>query len=193
MKIILKSSSPRRKEILEKYKYDFEVHPFEVDETFDVAKTPYENVKELGLKKARAHKDEFINDIQIGCDTIVVLDNIVYGKPKDLSDAKRMLELLNGKMHYVLSGVGIIYKDLVYNFVSVSRVYFKNNTIDEINKYLETKESLGKAGAYAIQGYGKNLISHYEGSLYNIIGLPIEDISKIIGEIYEFSNKRYKN
>lgn len=190
MKIILKSSSPRRKEILEKAGYEFEIHTYDVDETVNPNKTPYENVKSIGLKKALANVEDFFNDIQIGCDTIVVLDNKIYGKPKDLIDAKEILKKLSGKVHQVMSGVGIIYQNHIYNFVCTSDVYFKELTDDMIDSYLETKESLGKAGAYAIQGEGAKLIEKYEGSLNNIIGLPIEDINRIIGEIYDMENKR---
>ena len=181
--IILKSQSPRRKELLSKMGYDFTVKVYDCDETMDKNKTPYENVKLLGLKKASINKEEDYGSILIGCDTIVVLDGKIYGKPKNELDAYHMLKTLSGKKHEVMSGLAVIYKDYVYNLTEVSDVYFKDLGDKEIYDYIATKECFGKAGAYAIQGLGRNLIDHYEGSLNNIIGLPTEQLEKILGEI----------
>ena len=187
-KIVLKSTSPRRKELLEKMGYDFIVKSFDVSELIDNNLTPEENVKRISLNKALAKKELFKDYIQIGCDTIVVLDNKIYGKPKDLKDAKCMLELFSGKMHQVMSGLCVIYNDKIYNEVIISNVYFKKLSDKDIDDYLATKESLGKAGAYAIQGIGAKLVEKYEGSLNNIIGLPTERLEEIIGEINGMEN-----
>lgn len=186
MKLILKSSSPRRKELLEAMGYPFEIKVYEVDETMDKSLSPYENVKRLGLKKASVCQEQDYGNILLGCDTIVVWKDCIFGKPKDEAEAYAMLKSLSGQNHSVLSGVGIIYKEKVYNFVVTSEVYFKNLSEEDIQNYLQTKEWVGKAGAYAIQGIGKNLIDHYEGSLTNIIGLPTEEVEKVLREIYEF-------
>lgn len=186
--IVLRSSSPRRKELLKKAGYSFLIDPSNVSEAMDEHLSPMENVKQLGLKKALYKKEQYPNDILIGCDTIVVLENQIYGKPKDETDAYHMLKSLSGKMHQVMSGVGIVYQDKVYNFVTVSNVYFKNLTDDDIWKYIQTKECFGKAGSYAIQGIGRNLIDHYEGSLDNIIGLPTDEVIEILGEINEMED-----
>ncbi len=188
MDIILKSSSPRRKELLEALGYPFTIKVYDVDETMDLNKTPYENVKELGLKKAMAYRELDYGKILIGCDTIVVLDHQIYGKPHSAEEAFLMLKAFSGKCHEVMSGVGIIYKDKVYNFVCVSKVYFKSLSDKEIHDYIQTGECFGKAGSYAIQGIGRKLIERYEGSLSNIIGLPTEEVAKILGEIYEMEN-----
>ena len=183
MKLILASSSPRRKDILNEFGYKFDVEVSDIDETMDDTLSPLDNVKLLGLKKAKAIGNK--NDsIVIGCDTIVVLDDVIYGKPKDANDAYNMLRSLSGKYHKVISGVGIIFNDEIYNFAVTSNVKFRDLTDDEINKYIETKEPFGKAGSYAIQGLGSKLIESYEGSLYNIIGLPIEDIKPILDKYY---------
>ncbi len=182
-KIVLRSASPRRKELLTKAGYSFDIAASEIDETFDQNLTPYENVKRLGLKKALFEKEKYPNAILIGCDTIVVLNNQVFGKPKDAGDAYHMLATLSGKKHQVMSGVGIVYQDRVYNFVVVSDVYFKILSKQDIEQYIDTGECFGKAGSYAIQGVGHCLIDHYEGSLENIIGLPIQEVSVILGEI----------
>lgn len=185
MNIILKSSSPRRKELLTNMGYKFDIKVYEVDEIIDENKSPYENVKELGLRKCAINQELDYGSILIGCDTIVVLDNVIYGKPKDEADARRMLKLFSGKCHEVMSGVGVIYKEKVYNFVDVSKVYFKELSDKDIDDYIESGECFGKAGSYAIQGLGGNLVDHYEGSLNNIIGLPTEMLSKVLGELYE--------
>ena len=187
-KIILKSSSPRRRELLSKMGYDFQVKVYDVMEALDANKTPYENVKALGLLKCSINKDEDYGKILIGCDTIVVFNNTIYGKPKDRDDAFRMLKSLSGNSHEVMSGLSVIYKDYTYSGVSVSKVYFKSLTDDEINAYINTGECFGKAGAYAIQGLGGELIDHYEGSLNNIIGLPTELLEKVLGEINEMED-----
>ena len=186
--IILKSQSPRRKELLTKMGYTFEVKAYDVDETMDKNLTPYENVKQLGLKKAKINEELDYGKILIGCDTIVVLNDKIYGKPKDLDDAFKMLKELSGKKHQVMSGCSVIYKDKVYSFVEVSDVYFKELSDKDINDYIATKECLGKAGSYAIQGLGVNLVDHYEGSLNNIIGLPTEKLEKILGELNEMED-----
>lgn len=181
----MRSASPRRKELLMKAGYQFEIQSADIDETMDQNKSPYENVLMLGLKKASFEKEKYPNSILIGCDTIVVLENHIYGKPKDEEDAFRMLKSLSGKKHQVMSGVGIIYKDIVKNFVVISDVYFKNLSDEDIWNYIHTRECFGKAGSYAIQGIGKNLIEKFEGSLSNIIGLPMEKVESVLGELDE--------
>lgn len=188
MEIILKSSSPRRKELLANMGYSFTVKAYDVCETMDKNLTPFENVKNLGLKKALVNKKEDYGKILIGCDTIVVLNDKIYGKPKDSLDAFNMLKSLSGKCHLVLSGVGVVYKEKVFNFVCESKVYFKDLSDDDINDYISTGECFGKAGSYAIQGIGRKLIDHYEGSLNNIIGLPTEKLKEVLDLIYEMEN-----
>lgn len=183
MKIILRSASPRRKELLEKAGYEFVIIPADIDETMQANLTPYENVKRLGLNKASFEKEKYQDDILIGCDTIVVLGDKIYGKPKDEQDAYDMLKELSGKKHQVMSGVGIVYQDKTYNFVCVSDVYFKDLSEQDINDYIATKECFGKAGSYAIQGIGARLIDHYEGSFENIVGLPIKEVDEIFKKI----------
>ena len=184
MEIILRSASPRRKELLTKAGFIFRVEASDIDETLDPKLSPFDNVKLLGLKKASSEKDKFYGNILIGCDTIVVYNNHIYGKPKDEKDAFETLRILSGKKHQVMSGVGIVYKDKVYNFTCVSDVYFKDLSEKDILDYIASGECFGKAGSYAIQGLGGKLIEKYEGSLDNIIGLPLDEVKTIIGEIY---------
>lgn len=183
-KLILRSASPRRKDLLEEAGYDFEIIAADIDESLDLNITPYDNVKALGLKKASFQKENYYGNILLGCDTIVVLDGDIYGKPHSEEEAYSMLNKLSGKTHQVMSGVGIIYKETVFNFVCTSYVTFKKLTDQQIKAYIHTRECFGKAGSYAIQGIGKTLIESYKGSLKNIIGLPMEEIKKVLDEIY---------
>ena len=182
-KVILKSSSPRRIELLKDMGVTFIQKAFYVDESMDELKTPEENVKNVALRKALVNKEEYLDYIQIGCDTIVVLDNKIYGKPKDIDNAREILNELSGKTHKVISGLAVIYEEKTYSIYVTSYVTFKNLSENDIEEYIKTKECFGKAGAYAIQGIGKCLIEKYEGSLNNIIGLPTEKLEEILGEI----------
>ena len=187
-KIVLKSNSPRRKEIMTEAGYSYIVKPANIDETLDNNLSPKENTKNISLKKAMFNKEEDYGSIIIGCDTIVTLDNVIYGKPKDRLDAYNMLNKFSGKKQEVISGVAIIYKEKIYNFSVSSYVYFKELDDKMINSYLDTNEPYDKAGSYAIQGLGRNLISKYEGELENIIGLPIKEIKEVLGEINEMED-----
>ena len=183
MKLILASSSPRRRDILNEFKYKFNIEVANIDESMDDNKSAIENVKMVALKKAKAIGERH-DTIVLGCDTIVVCDGIKLGKPKDKADAARMLKMLSGRAHEVVSGVAIIFNDEVYNFAVSSSVHFKDISDAEILEYIETGEPMDKAGSYAIQGIGHKFISHFEGSEYNIIGLPIEDIKPILDKYY---------
>ena len=188
MNIILRSASPRRKELLERENYKFNINVADIDESMDESLTPYENVKRLGLLKASVNKEDFYGDILNGGDTIVGFDGVIYGKPIDEQDAYNTLKRLSGKAHQVMSGVGIVYKENIYNFVVVSDVYFKELSDEDIWNYIKTGECFGKAGSYAIQGIGNILVDHYEGSLENIIGLPVAEVKEVLGEIYGMEN-----
>lgn len=183
MRLILASSSPRRKELLTKLGYTYIVDPSYIDEKIDFNLSPLENVKNIGLKKALATAKNYPSDVILACDTIVVLDDVIYGKPQDKENAFKMLKTLSGKTHLVISGVGIISPKKNYNFAVISEVTFKDLTNEEINSYILTNECFGKAGSYAIQGLGANLIKSYSGELDNIIGLPTKEVKEILEEV----------
>lgn len=189
MRIILASSSPRRKELLTKAGYDFEIIVKETDEQVNHELSVRENVKQIALKKAEVVHLDNKDAIVIGSDTIVVKDNIIYGKPKDREDAFNTLKLLNNTTHEVISGVAILYKDKVINYSKTSYVTFKNLSDDEINAYIDTGECFGKAGSYAIQGIGSSLVDHYEGEFENIVGLPIKSVSR---HLFELTTNTFK-
>lgn len=184
MKLILASNSPRRKELLSKFNYPFEIHVSNVDETMDKDKDFIENTKEVSKRKALAVYNIYEDSVVLACDTIVVFEGRVYGKPKDDLDAINTLKLLSGKTHEVVSAVTIIYSDKIIEFYDTSYVTFKNLTLKEIEEYVATGEPKDKAGSYAIQGIGRKLISKYEGSLDNIIGLPTEKLKPYLVKIF---------
>ena len=122
----------------------------------------------------------------ISADTIVVLDNTVLGKPKDEIEARKMITSLSGRTHQVITGISLINLDnnkKIIDYV-ISNVKFKNLSEEDINDYIRTKESLDKAGAYGIQGYGALLVEEIQGDYFNIVGLPISRLSDLLKKIF---------
>lgn len=125
------------------------------------------------------------SDLVISADTIVVLDNTVLGKPKDEIEARKMITSLSGRTHQVITGISLINLDnnkKIIDYV-ISNVKFKNLSEEDINDYIRTKESLDKAGAYGIQGYGALLVEEIQGDYFNIVGLPISRLSDLLKNI----------
>ncbi len=185
-RIILASASPRRKELLTQVGLDFVVMPSDVKEI--ITKTlPEDIVMELSSQKARDIMAKIVSDTKyaeaegdiliIGADTIVVNDNQVMGKPKDEADAIRMISELQGHAHSVYTGVTLVYlKDGIAqtrSFAEETKVNVVPMTSEHIERYVTTKESLDKAGAYGIQGYFAEFISGIEGDYNNVVGLPV--------------------
>lgn len=178
--IILASQSPRRKELMEKFiSTSFLVIPSYVNEVINHNLSPIENViniaKAKGLDVSKNHKD----DIVISCDTAVILNNKVYGKPVNKYDAYKMLKELSNNTHEVISAYWIFYKDISISKYVSSKVTFNDLSDALINEYIETLSPLDKAGGYGIQDpLGNKLVKCYTGSLTNIIGFPVEEIKK---------------
>ena len=166
-KIVLASSSPRRKELLELHKIDFIIDYVEIEEVLD---------KNLAYQKALPISLKYPHDIVIGADTMVCLNNKMLGKPKDRQDAFEMLKNLSNQSQTVYSAIAIIDDGKVTTFSDGTKVTFKKLTDMEINEYLDTNEWIGKAGAYAIQGIGKCLVDKIEGDIETVIGLPVRMI-----------------
>lgn len=182
-KIILASSSPRRRELLETAGIKFEICVKEVDESIPAGTAPLEAAKMTALKKALATAESHKNDIVIGADTIVVAEGKILGKPKDKDDACAMLRMLSGIEHEVITGVCIICGEKTDSFAQVSRVKFYELTEDEIKSYVDTGEPMDKAGAYGIQGKGCILVEKIEGDYFNIVGLPVAEVVRAINKI----------
>lgn len=175
--IILASESPRRKELIKKLTSDFTVIPANIDES--VLHIPACDLPgELSKLKAYDVFAKYPNDTVLACDTIVVLDGEVMGKPHTKEKASEMLHKLSGKKHVVISGYTFISKEKEITRTVRTYVYFNKLSDELINKYIESGSPMDKAGAYGIQDKEFDLVNHIEGSLYNVIGLPVEDIKK---------------
>ena len=187
LKFILASASERRKELLSRIVKDFEVRVSDFDEeSVHVNEDIEEYVKILSEGKAKSVALNYSSDsIIIGADTIVVIDNKVLGKPKDKNDAFRMLKSLSNNVHRVYSGVAVInnQKNIMKSECLYTEVYFSEISDDEIWRYIESGECLDKAGAYGIQGYGGVFAEKINGCYYNVVGLPLNLLNKMIKNV----------
>lgn len=187
LKFILASASERRKELLSRIVRDFEVRVSDFDEDSVKVNNNIENyVKILSEGKAKSVSLNCSKDsIIIGADTIVVIDNKVLGKPKDKNDAFRMLKALSNNVHRVYSGVTVINNTtkVIKSECLYTEVYFSELSDEEIWKYIETEECLDKAGAYGIQGFGGVFVKKINGCYYNVVGLPLNLLNKMIKEV----------
>lgn len=173
--IILASQSPRRRELIKKITTDFTVIPSNIDESI-IHTEPHALPAELSKLKAYSIFSLYPNDTVLACDTVVILNNELMGKPKTKEQAKEMLRKLSGKKHVVISGYTFINKDREITRTVRTYVYFNNLSEETINAYVESGSPMDKAGAYGIQDKDFDLVNHIEGSLDNVIGLPVEDI-----------------
>jgi septum formation protein len=185
--IILASASPRRKELLKKAGIKFKAIKSEIDERIYHNANPYELVKKLSLEKAKNVFMKNKKSIIIAADTIVVFDNKILGKPKDENDAKKMLSILSGNEHSIITGFTIINENKIITKSQETKVYMRKITDNEIDSYIKTKEPSGKAGAYAIQGIAKKFVTKIKGDLSNAIGLPIDTLLKNLKAISQHS------
>lgn len=181
-RIILASTSPRRKELLEKAGLVFEVIGSDYEEDMTLALAPLELAKHLSRGKADAVAKKYPDAIVIGADTFVTYGDMLLGKPHTPERAKEMLGMLSGCMHTVITGFTIINKK---NGIRISEavgsaVFFKGLSGQEINDYVATGEPLDKAGAYTIQGVGKTLVDHIEGDYDNVVGLPVAAVLEVL-------------
>jgi septum formation protein len=181
-KIVLASSSPRRKEILEKTGLAFTIDADETPEDLSRALPPRELVGQIATEKAQRVAARHKNAVIIAADTIGVLGEKIIGKPHSPATAREMLRDLSGKAHLVVTGFCII--DTVTGKTAVdtveTTVYFKELSSDEIDAYVATGEPLDKAGAYAIQGRGAALVDRIEGDYYNVVGLPLNTLMEAL-------------
>ena len=179
MQLILASASPRRKDILTEYGYTFKIITADYEEKAFTT-SPVETVKEFAFGKATAvYQSLSVKDressVVLGADTVVSLDGKILGKPQGIDGAKEMLKSLSNRAHVVYTGYAIVSKKAVIQNVVKSEVFFNELSEGLIEEYVATGKPLDKAGAYGIQD-GYPLASAVKGSLYNVIGLPIEEI-----------------
>lgn len=187
LKFILASASERRKDLLSRIVSNFEVKISNFDEEKVEVSTNIENyVKTLAEGKAKDVALNCDNDsIIIGADTIVVIGDNILGKPKDKNHAFQMIKLLSNNVHRVYSGVAVInnQKNIMKSECLYTEVYFSEISDDEIWRYIESGECLDKAGAYGIQGYGGVFAEKINGCYYNVVGLPLNLLNKMIKNV----------
>lgn len=185
--VVLASASPRRLALLSEVADDITVLPSDVDESRVTASSPRALVRELSRLKALSVAERLNGgDVVIGADTVVYLDKL-YGKPRDRADAIRMLSELNGKEHYVFTGVTVVADGGVRTFSVRSAVRFRSLAKEEIERYVDEYRPYDKAGAYAVQE--GVVVGSYKGSLSNIIGLPMEKLVKVLKEVQSGSDR----
>ncbi len=172
--IILASASPRRQELLKLIFDDFAIEPADIDETVRKSIDLEQYPEYLALKKSRYVAEKHpVDDVVIGCDTGVFINDIMLGKPKDKEQAKEMLKILSGRTHKVITGCSIFYKGHNISFSEVTEVEFYHLTESDIDEYIATGEPMDKSGAYGIQGKGALLVKKIKGDYYNVVGLPV--------------------
>lgn len=181
--LILASTSPRRSELLRMAGIPFTAAPVEVGEEYLPGTPPMQIVEQLAARKATAAAKQYPDDTVLGADTLVVLKGRIFGKPKNAADAKTMLKLLSGSVHQVYTGYCLIHNGKPVCGHECTSVEFYPLREEDIDSYIATGEPMDKAGAYGIQGRGALLIKRIDGDFYNVMGLPVSKINRILREI----------
>jgi septum formation protein len=188
-RVILASASPRRRELLDLVGIAHEVQPADIDETYQDGEEAAPHAERLAREKGATIAARHPDAIVISADTIVVIDGLVLGKPRDEADAARMLAMLGGQTHVVLTAVAVSYKGKMRSGVESVRVTFRTLDTERIGAYIATAEPMDKAGAYGIQGFGATLVERVDGDYFAVMGLPLArmvDLLQEIGVRYEF-------
>jgi len=189
MRIILASSSPRRRELLRLIGLEPEILFSSFEERISPGESALGFVKRVTIQKGKeVYKDDFYGIPVVSADTIVYIDRTILGKPVNRRDAFNMLQTLSGNVHQVITGVSILYKGETYYELSTTKVYFKKLSAAEIDFYLDHEEYADKAGAYGIQGKASVFVEKIDGCYFNVVGFPVNlfyhMLKKIGIEIY---------
>ena len=178
--LILASASPRRAELLRQLKLEFEIVPGDAAEVFDDHLSPRELCQLNAHRKARAVAKKIPDALVLGADTLVFLGREIFGKPRNLGEAKQMLARLQGRTHQVVTGVSLIHLRVHREriFAASTDVTFRPLTAEQISDYLSKMNPLDKAGAYAIQEHGDTIVAEISGSYSNVVGLPAEQLQE---------------
>ena len=188
-RLVLASNSPRRKELLRGLGIDFEVRLIrDIDESYPAALPVSDVAMYISKAKAAAYLDTMAeNEVVLTADTVVVCDGQILGKPQDAEDARRMLGLLSGKSHEVITGVTLSTRQWQRSFAVTTVVWFKELTADEISFYVDSYRPFDKAGAYGIQEWiGYIGVQRIEGSYFNVMGLPVQRIYEELKDCFDF-------
>ncbi len=182
MELILASQSPRRKELLGLFHIPFVVRVADIDEGMDLSQPVENEVARVSRLKAEAIGRK-PDDVVVAADTVVVCDGQVLGKPKDEADAYRMLRLLSGRDHQVMTGLTVLRGDIAVVHTEITDIHFRKLTDKQINDYIRTNEPMDKAGSYGIQGGAALFVEGIRGDYFNVVGLPVCKLGEILEEI----------
>jgi len=188
-RVILASASPRRRKLLDLVGIAYDVEPADIDETYGDGEEAAAHAERLAREKGATIAARNPDAVVIAADTIVVIDGLVLGKPRDEADAARMLSMLGGQTHVVLTAVAVMYRGHVRSGVESVLVTFRALDRERIGAYIATSEPMDKAGAYGIQGFGATLVERIDGDYFAVMGLPLArmvDLLQEIGVRYEF-------
>ncbi len=187
--VILASSSPRRRQLLDLIGVKHEVRPADIDETIAAGEIAEKYAERLAREKAEAIGATNFGSLVVGADTIVVIDGMVLGKPRDVGDAERMLGILSGRPHTVMTAVAVSYEQQTVSCVERVDVTFMPLTDEDIRRYVATGEPMDKAGAYGIQGYGATIVRRIDGDYFAVMGLSLVRLVALMREVgvsYDF-------
>ena len=189
-RLILASNSPRRIVLLKSLGYHFDIVPHDIEECILGDVLPMELVQNLAFLKATDVARRVSNAIIISADTVIVHKKSILGKPKDVSDAKRILSILSDSEHDVISGVCVMEMPSRKKMLRIGRTHIKMKNVkdEEIDRYILTGEPMDKAGAYAIQGEGRKYIEKIDGSYSNAVGLPLELLQEMLNHFMNDEN-----
>ncbi len=186
-RLVLASASPRRAQLLRERGYTFEViePPLEEPARLSDGLSPVQLAEALSFFKARSVSETLADGWVLGADTIATLDGKVFGKPRDRADARRILKAITGTSHQVVTGVSLIEAGGDRRMIrhDVTTVFMRSLSDRELDRYLDSNEWAGKAGAYGIQGHGDAFVERIEGSFTNVVGLPMELLAAMMVEI----------
>jgi septum formation protein len=188
-RVVLASGSPRRRQLLELIGIEHDVQPANIDESVRPRETPARYAERLAREKASVVASRDPDRITIAADTTVVVNKKVLGKPENEEDARRMLSMLSGREHTVITAIAVARGRKLRSAVEEVRVRFRRLRDDEIDAYIATGEPMDKAGAYGIQGYGATIVECIEGDYFSVMGLPLArlvDLLRDLGVRYRF-------
>jgi len=182
LQVILASASPRRRDLLTLVGIAHTVQPADTDESPRGGELPEAYAERLSRAKAETAASRSPNALVIGADTIVVIDDAVLGKPIDVGDAERMLGILSGRSHTVMTAVAVVFNGITVSGVEMVDVTFRPIDADEIRSYVATGEPMDKAGAYGIQGYGATIVRRIDGDYFAVMGLSLIRLVALMAE-----------
>ena len=182
-RVVLASSSPRRRLLLELIGIPHEVRPANIDEKLRPREAPRRHAERLAREKASAIATRSPDRITIGADTVVVINRKVLGKPADAAEAARMLRMLSGREHTVITAVAVARGRKIRSAVEEVRVKFRRLRDDEIDAYVATGEPMDKAGAYGIQGYGATIVECIDGDYFAVMGLSLVRLVGLLRDV----------